>query len=95
LNEEKTHITSVKKGFDFLGFHFKLYPSKKKNVFLVKPAKKNIQKLKDKIKEITKDKNLNALSLIQILNPILMGWANYFSKVVSGKVFGQLGSYVW
>lgn len=95
LNAEKTHITSVKKGFDFLGFHFKLYPSKKKYVFIVKPAKNNIQKVKDKIKAITKDKNLSALDLIQILNPILMGWANYFSKVVSSKVFQQLGMYVW
>jgi len=45
---------------------------KKKEVFIVKPAKKNIQNLKDKIKEITKDKNLSALDLIQILNPVLM-----------------------
>ena len=95
LNDEKTHITSVKKGFNFLGFNFRLYPTRKKYVFIVKPAKKNIQKLKDKIKEITKDKNLSALDLIQILNPILMGWANYFSKVVSSKVFGQLGKYIW
>ena len=61
----------------------------------MKPAIKNIQKLKDKIKAITKDKNLSALDLIQILNLILMGWANYFSKVVHRKVFLQLGMYIW
>ena len=61
----------------------------------MKPAKKNIQSLKDKIKEITKDKNLSALDLIRLLNPGLMGWANYFSKVVSGKIFGKLGKYIW
>lgn len=64
-------------------------------MFIVKPAKKNIQNLKDKIKEITKDKNLSALDLIQILNPALMGWANYFSKVVSRKIFQQLGMFGW
>jgi RNA-directed DNA polymerase len=25
LNEDKTHITSIKQGFNFLGFHFKSY----------------------------------------------------------------------
>lgn len=98
LNEEKTHITRIKEGFNFLGFNFKYYKNRNKpngQIFQVKPAKDNIQKLKDKIKETTRDKNLRVLDLIQILNPILMGWANYFNKVVSRKIFQQMGTYLW
>lgn len=29
LNQEKTHLTSIKKGFNFLGFHFKQYHNSK------------------------------------------------------------------
>lgn len=51
--------------------------------------------MKAKIKKVTKDKNLRGLDLIQILNPILMGWAHYFNKVVRGKTFQSIGNYIW
>lgn len=31
INPEKTHITNIKKGFNFLGFHFKSYTYGKSN----------------------------------------------------------------
>jgi RNA-directed DNA polymerase len=57
LNTEKTVITNLKAGFNFVGFHFKLYRFAKANsgsgfTFLVKPTKVNIKKIKAKVKEI-------------------------------------------
>lgn len=98
LNEEKTHITSLWEGFDFLGFNSKFYKNRYKpngHIFQIKPAKRNIKKLKSKLKEVFRDKNLDVLDLIQILNPILMGWANYFNKVISRKVFQHIDFYLW
>lgn len=47
LKQEKTSITSIEQGFDFLGFHFKEFKDEarakgyKKGIFLVQPTKKN------------------------------------------------------
>jgi RNA-directed DNA polymerase len=54
LNLDKTRITSIEDGFDFLGFNFREYKDQarvigyKKGIFLVKPAKKNIQAIRTK-----------------------------------------------
>lgn len=48
LNLSKTHIISPKNGFDFLGFHFRIYPfAKGPNGFisLTKPSKKDIKRV--------------------------------------------------
>lgn len=101
LNTEKTTITNLKQGFNFLGFHFKLFSFAKAKsgsgyVFLVQPAKANIKKIKAKVKRVvTASKNLSAVDQITQLNPILMGWANYFRSVSRTKAFKQVGHYVW
>jgi RNA-directed DNA polymerase len=61
----------------------------------VQPAKKNIKNIKAKISEVTSDKNVAGKDLIGVLNPILMGWASYFHKVVRKKVFQKIGSHAW
>lgn len=67
LNLSKTHITSVKQGFNFVGFHFKCYPYAKGPrglKLLIKPSKANIRRLKEKLKDIcSKGKNLEATDL--------------------------------
>lgn len=96
LNQEKTKIYKVEDGFDFLGFNFKKYKTTRrvsKEIFLIKPAKKSIQKLKDKIKEIFK-KYKNAVALISALNPVIRGWANYYQHVNSSRIFYSLDYYI-
>jgi RNA-directed DNA polymerase len=57
LSQEKTQITHVKEGFDFLGFHVQREVSAHdRPKVLVTPAQENQKKLKLKIKKMTKRK---------------------------------------
>lgn len=101
LNTEKTTITNLKQGFNFVGFHFKLFrfanaKSGSGYTFLVQPTKANIKKIKVKVKRVvTASKNSSATDQITQLNPILMGWANYYNSVNSTKAYKKVGHYVW
>ncbi|ESQ13255.1 MAG: hypothetical protein N838_34150, partial [Thiohalocapsa sp. PB-PSB1] len=48
LSEEKTHITHVTKGFDFLGWNIRKYPNGK---LLIKPSESSIKTLAEKTGE--------------------------------------------
>jgi RNA-directed DNA polymerase len=50
LSQEKTAITHVTDGFDFLGFHIRKYKSR--NGPIIKPAKINVQRMRDKAERI-------------------------------------------
>ena len=92
LSEEKTLITHIDKGFDFLGWNFRKYKGK----LLIKPSKKSIDNVKQKISDmIKKGKTLKQEDLIDGLNPIVTGWTNYHQSVVSKKTFSILDNTVW
>jgi RNA-directed DNA polymerase len=87
LSEEKTVITHISNGFDFLGFNFRKYNGK----MLVKPSKKSQQKVKDKIRDAIKNnKNATQDNLIRMLNPIISGWSNYYRAVAAKETFGKI-----
>ena len=74
LSNEKTQITHINDGFDFLGWNFRKYNGK----LLIKPSKKSIQKITREISEIIRNgKTWTQQNLINILNPIITGWSNY------------------
>lgn len=100
LNPKKTVTTSLRNGFDFVGFNFKLYPHLRKPLgfmLLVKPSRKSIQKFKDKVKRAFCGRHAegSAYDLIYKLNPILKGWRNHRSHVVSKRLFAKLEWYIW
>ena len=90
LSEEKTRITNISTGFDFLGFNFRKY----NGTLWIKPSKTNLQLLKEKASKIIKDAN-TALELISKLNPVFIGWGNYYRHVVSKKTFHSIDSFIW
>ena len=92
LSEEKTLITHIDDGFDFLGWNFRKYGGK----LLIKPSKKSIDKITRKISDVIKDgKAWKQESLIDALNPIITGWSNYHRSVVSKDIFNKLDYIVW
>ena len=92
LSQEKTRITHITKGFDFLGWNMRKYGGK----LLIKPSKQSIQTHLKKVKEIIKaNKATKQVYLIGLLNPVLRGWANYHRHAVAKKTFACNDSQIW
>ena len=92
LSPEKTVITHIDSGFDFLGWNFRKYKGK----LLIKPSQKSIKSITQKLKTIvSKAKAWTQDELIKTLNPIIIGWANYHRHIVAKDTFRKLDSYLW
>lgn len=89
LHPEKTHIIDAKQpdvGFEFLGYRFE---NGQRYV-----RKKSLDKLKDKVRTMTKRNNGLALDvIIKKLNLTLKGWYNYF-KQAHKWIFGSLDGWI-
>ncbi|MYM40489.1 group II intron reverse transcriptase/maturase [Duganella qianjiadongensis] len=87
LSEAKTRIVHINEGFDFLGWNFRKYSGK----LLIKPNKKNAQAFYEKLrKTISENIGIKQEQLIQLLNPMLRGWAQYHSPVVAKEAFSRM-----
>ena len=92
LSAEKTLITSMEDGFDFLGFNHRHYNGK----LLIKPSKKKVLNFCKRIgKEIKATNGCEQELVIKRLNPILRGFANYYKGVVSKETFSYISSRLW
>jgi len=84
LNENKTLITHIKNGFDFLGFNIRRMKwnarlnnnTDQETVLIIKPSVKGIKKLKSSINKIIV-MNKPIRKIISELNPILRGWGEH------------------
>ena len=87
LSQEKTCITHITNGFDFLGQNIRDYNGK----IIVKPSKKNVKTFLAKIREVIKDNaQATAGNLIALLNPKIRGWANYHQYASSKRTFTKV-----
>jgi len=85
LSPEKTRITPIETGFDFLGQQVRRYNDGK---VIIKPSAKNKKAFLSKIRQVIKgNAQAKAGNLIRILNPIIRGWANYHRHVSSKQTF--------
>jgi len=84
LSPDKTCITHITDGFDFLGQTIREYHGK----IIVKPSRKNIKTFLTKVRGVIKDNaQATAGHLIAILNPKIRGWTNYHQYATSKKIF--------
>lgn len=92
LSPEKTVVTHIADGFDFLGQNLRKYHGK----MLIKPNAKNLRTHLQKVRTIVR-RNLTAEqgNLIRQLNPVLRGWANYHRHVVAKETFSYVDYRVW
>lgn len=94
LNQEKSRIVHIRKGFDFLGFHFTSGYSrrKKKEVVIKYPSIKATRSIKRTIKTVLKKNCLgkNLKEVVDSLNVRLRGWANYFWIGNSYRQFSEV-----
>ena len=87
FSEEKTKVVHIDEGFDFVGWNFRKYSGK----MLIKPSKKNVKAFYGKVRDVI-DSSLSVPTrvLINRLNPILRGWAEYHKGVVAKATFSRL-----
>jgi RNA-directed DNA polymerase len=86
LSPEKTKLTHIDEGFDFLGQNVRRYSG----TLLIKPSKKNQEAFLEKVRTTIKDNpTLTSGKLIQKLNPMIRGWASYHRGVCSKKIYSQ------
>ncbi len=85
--KEKTKITHINEGFDFLGFNIRKYREK----LIIKPNKNSIKSFLSGMRETIKSNNTaKQENLILQLNPKIRGWTNYFRHVCAKKTFGYV-----
>jgi RNA-directed DNA polymerase len=92
LSDDKTLITHISDGFDFLGWNFRKIRGK----LLIKPSKGSIQKFVKNVSQIIKTgKSWPQRLIISKINPIIRGWTNYHRSIVSSESFRRLDNIIW
>jgi RNA-directed DNA polymerase len=87
LSEEKTSITHIDNGFDFLGQNVRKYGGK----LLIKPSKKNVAAFLADTRAVVKaNKTATAGHVILMLNPKIKGWAMYHRHVCAKRTFNRV-----
>lgn len=93
LSDEKTLITPLNKGFDFLGFNIKEYKNGK---VLITPSKKTIRKFRLSINEaIRRNRQFSVEKLMKECNSIIRGYGYFFSTASSKKTFSKLQKWIF
>ena len=92
LSENKTRITHIEEGFDFLGKHIRKYDGK----FLTKPSTENVRSFLREIKAtIGEHLHSGVEKLILALNPMIRGWTNFHRPSTSKKTFRDVDRYIF
>jgi RNA-directed DNA polymerase len=92
LSPEKSKITHINQGFNFLSQNVRKYKGK----LLIHPSKEAVQSFKDKIKKLFREnRGIPAHALIRILNPVIRGWSNYHKGICSKRTFARLGTFIY
>ena len=96
---EKTLITHIDEGVDFLGWRIQRHRKKgtDRSYVYTYPSKKALRAVMAKVKAMCRQVNTNHPLdvLLQRLNPLLRGWTAFFRPGVSSATFQFLDAYVW
>lgn len=92
LSAEKTLITPVERGIEFLGFQIRKY----QKATLITPSRKAVAKFKEQVRRRAwVGFSDNDAAGITFLNRYIIGWGQYYRRVSSTRAFRHLDNYVW
>lgn len=92
LSPDKTKVVHIEEGFDFLGQNVRKYNGK----LLIKPSKENVKAFLDKVRALLKQHQMATQeTMLNVLNPVIRGWAQYHRHVVAKEVFNKVDYQIW
>ena len=88
LSREKTLVTHIDEGFDFLGWNFRKYGGK----LIIKPSKKSVSSFVREMRRcILRDSgDMGQEELIKLLTPKMRGFANYHRHICASMTFHEI-----
>ena len=97
LSEEKTVITHVNDGFDFLGFHIQRKQVNGRWAVYLRPMARAKERVKRKLKDVTSRKWawLDEYTQLTTLNAIVRGWAEYYRYTSFVRDIEEITNFVW
>jgi RNA-directed DNA polymerase len=107
IHPNKTRIVHVRQGFEFLGYKIKrgskklrlpeskIWSGTRQGALYAYPRQKSIEHFKDQIRRLTGRRvPLTTAELIEELNPIIVGWSNYYKKAHVRGLFNRLDRWI-
>ncbi len=92
LSEEKTLITHINQGFDFLGWNFRKFKDK----LIIKPSKSSLKNILTKIRSTIKSyRTAKQETLIWKLNSIITGWTNYHRSTAAKEAYTKVDNTIF
>ncbi|MCF6777827.1 group II intron reverse transcriptase/maturase [Thiotrichales bacterium 19X7-9] len=97
VNKDKTTITKLTDGFDFIGFNFvkRKSPTTNKNTIYIFPAKSAQQKIRSRLKYLTSRRApIKPKEFVELVKPVILGWVNYFRHTNANESFRRLQRFI-
>lgn len=97
INREKTRITKLTDGFNFIGFNFvkRKSPKTGKNTIYISPSKRAQQSIRNRLKYLTSRRApIKPVEFIELTKPVVMGWVNYFRHTNASEAFHLLQRFI-
>jgi RNA-directed DNA polymerase len=98
LSKEKTRVTHIDEGIDFLGWRIKrqLRSGDVRRYIYTYPSKQSLAAVKSTVRQITRrGKSQTLAELLYRINPVLRGWCAYSRYGVSSRTFNYLQAVTW
>ena len=97
INREKTRITKLTEGFDFIGFQFvkRRSPNSGKPTIYIHPSKSSQRNIRRRIKSFTKRRApIQPAEFVQQVNQTVRGWVNYYRHTNASDAFRSLQRFI-
>jgi group II intron reverse transcriptase/maturase len=97
INRDKTRITKLTEGFDFLGFTFvkRRSPTSGKMAIYIFPSKAAQRRVRQRIKAFTKRRApIAPPDFVQQVKQVVRGWVNYYRHTNASQAFRALQRFI-